>query len=423
MTPNLRSSRARYTGFTLVEIMIGLLIGVIGIVVIMQVFAVSEGFKRTATSGSDAQVNGGLALYLLQREIRIAGYGMNSLVPMGCSSIVVWNDTTGTSVNLRMVPFEINPAGIPAGDANSDVILIAYGTSDNFVGGVPGDQPSGASSNFKVSVNRDGFRAGDLVVAVQPGAGPGGTTSCVMNELTGVPGTGGNCGSPASGGSDVLNHNTGNYKNPNDNCQMVKPVHNNASGIKDPSGNTVPALSQVNGGQLFDLGALPQIKVYAIRSGNLTVCDMLNTDCTVAANYVVLVNGIVSMRAIYGQDFAGAPPAGSSLPGDGAVDRWSRAPLATTDDISRTLAAAIEITARSGLKEKPSTGTTCDTTPNAARPDRGQTQDWFQPYVALAAGSLGGAQIDLSTVSTDWQCYRYKLFQTSVPLRNMIWRP
>ena len=35
-----------------------MLIGMIGIVVMMQTFAVSEGFKRTATSGTDAQVNG-----------------------------------------------------------------------------------------------------------------------------------------------------------------------------------------------------------------------------------------------------------------------------------------------------------------------------------------------------------------------------
>jgi hypothetical protein len=66
------------------------------------------------------------------------------------------------------------------------------------------------------------------------------------------------------------------------------------------------------------------------------------------------------------------------------------------------------------LKEKPTTGTTCDATPLATRPDRGQ--DWIYQ-------SMAGANIDLSTVSADWNCYRYKLFQTSVPLRNMIWRP
>ncbi len=422
MNATLRS-RARLAGFTLVEIMIGLLIGVIGIVVIMQVFAVSEGYKRTATSGTDAQVNGSIALYLLEREIRLAGYGMNSLVNTGCTSVVVWNNSSGTSASLRMVPFEINPAGIPAGDAGSDVILVAYGTSDSFVSGVPANQPSGSSSNFKISQNREGFNNGDLVIGVQPGGGPGGATSCAMHELTGVPGTHGNCGTAPAGQSDVLNHSTGQYKNPNNDCKMTTPTWNKSGSMSDPAGNPIPALSSAGGGQLFNLGALPQIKVYAIRSGNLTSCDMLNSDCTDAANYEVMVNDIVSMRALYGKDTAGAPVAGSSLPGDGKVETWSRAALATGDDVSRTLAAAIEITSRSALKEKPSSGTTCDTTADATRPDKGDNMDWYEPYKAGSDGTIDGAQIDLTAAGTDWKCYRYKLFQTSIPLRNMIWRP
>jgi len=410
----------RQAGFTLVEVMIAMLIGVIGIVVMMQTFAVSEGFKRTTTSGTDSQINGGVALYMLEREIRLAGYGMNSMLPQGCTSVRVWNDNSGTGVDMRMVPFEINPPGIPAGDANSDVILVAYGASDNFVSGVAADQPSGAASNFKVTDNRDAFRAGDLVVAVQPGAGPGGTTSCVMHELTGVPGGGGNCGAPATGGSDVLNHNTGNYKNPNAACQMTKATYNNASGIKDSTGATVPALNRTNGGQLFNLGALPQVKVYAIRGGNLTVCNMMSQDCTNAANYQVMVNDIVSMRGVYGKDFDGNPTP-TTPAGDGVVDSWSRAALATSNQITRVLAATVQITARSAVKEKPSTGTTCNATASASRPDR--SQDWMGLSLTPNDGTLGGGQIDLTASSVDWACYRYKLFQTSVPLRNMIWRP
>jgi len=316
------------------------------------------------------------------------------------------------------VPFEINPAGVPAGDANTDVLLIAYGSSENFVSCVPADQPSNSSSNFKVSVNRDGFRAGDLVVGVQPGGGPGGGPSCVMHELTGVPGTGGNCGAPATGGSDVLNHNTGQYKNPNVDCEMTSATHNNASGIKDANGQTVPALKAAQGGQLFNLGALPQVKVYAIRGGNLTTCDMLNTDCTVMTNWAIVVSNIVSMRALYGQDLAPVSPR------DNAVDQWNRSALDTSDKVQRVLAAAVEITARNPLKEKPSSGTACDATTNAAFPDRGQTKVWYDQYTAMAtAGGLTGGAIDLSTTAGDWACYRYKLFQTTVPLRNLIWRP
>jgi len=85
------------------------------------------------------------------------------------------------------------------------------------------------------------------------------------------------------------------------------------------------------------------------------------------------------------------------------------------------MAATLELTARSSLKEKPSvgSGTACDATPVKSRPDR--SQDWIYQ-------SMAGAGIDLSSIPgmpllTDWSCYRYKLFQTSVPIRNTIWRP
>jgi type IV pilus assembly protein PilW len=411
--------RKAQAGFTLVEVMIAMLIGVIGIMVMMQTFSVSEGFKRTATSGTDAQINGAVALYMIEREIRIAGYGMNSLIPTGCTTIRVWNDGAGAGTDMRMVPFEINPAGIPAGDANSDVILISYGSSETFVTGVPADQPTGAAGNFKVSSNRDGFRAGDLVIGVQPGGGPGGTTSCVLHELTGVPGTGGNCGAPATGGSDVLNHDTGNYKNPNANCEMTPARFNNASGIKDSAGNTVPPLKSSDGGSLYNLGPLPQVRIYAVRNGNLTSCEAMTTNCADPANYTVVVNDIVSLRATYGKDFDGNPTPGTPT-GDGVVDRWSRAALTTTNQVSRVLGASVALAARSGVKEKPTTGSTCDATTNSQRPDR--TQEWFGPTQTPNDGTVAGAQMDLSGL-VDWQCYRYKLYQTSVPLRNMIWRP
>jgi type IV pilus assembly protein PilW len=307
---------------------------------------------------------------------------------------------------MRMVPFEINPAGIPAGDPGTDTVLISYGSSENFVTGVGADQPSNSSANYSVQNNRDGFKPGDLVIAVQPGGGAGGATTCLMQEITGVP-SASSCGAGGGGGSNELIHNTGKYKNPNQGCQMVDPTHNKPGGINDPStGAAMPALNSQNGGTLFDIGALPQVKVYAIRGGALTFCDMMTQDCTNTANYAPMVTGIASLRAVYGKD----------TDADGVVNNWDRAALLTAADANTVIAAAVELTAKSGLKEKSSSGATgCDTTTVASRPD--PAQDWFG--VSLAAGS----QIDLSGTAADWQCYRYKLFQTSVPLRNMIWRP
>jgi type IV pilus assembly protein PilW len=411
--------RQPHSGFTLIEVMIAMLIGIIGIVVMMQTFAVSEGFKRTATSGTDAQVNGSVALYMLEREVRTAGYGMNGYLPAAgaaptntyCNTVRVWNTAAGTGRDVRILPFEINPAGIPAGDANTDVIVVGYGTSDSVVAGVQADQLStggAATSPFNVLSSKDGFRQGDLIVSVQPGAA-GNPASCVLHELTAVPGAGGNCGG-ATGGTSV-SHDTSTYKTADKSyamCTNVTPRFNSSSGIKDSGGATVPVLNQNTGGQVFNLGN-PSLKAYAIRGGNLTSCDILQLDCTVLANYTVVVNDIVSLRAVYGKD--------TNNPQDFQVDAWNRTALPTLADAATVMAVMFEITARSGVKEKPSTGTTCDASTDPLRPDK--VQDWI-------GGGVAGAGIDLSLSGPpgdDWKCYRYKLYQTRVPIRNMTWRP
>ena len=56
-----------------------MLVGLIATVVMFQVFAVSEGQKRTTTGAGDAQQNGVSSVFLIERDARMAGYGMNYL--------------------------------------------------------------------------------------------------------------------------------------------------------------------------------------------------------------------------------------------------------------------------------------------------------------------------------------------------------
>src|ERR1700754_2255779 len=60
-------------GFSLVELMVGILISIICTVGMMAAFAAFESQKRTTTAGSDAQQNGSFAAVALEREIRTAG--------------------------------------------------------------------------------------------------------------------------------------------------------------------------------------------------------------------------------------------------------------------------------------------------------------------------------------------------------------
>lgn len=85
-------------GFSLVDVMVGMVLSMLGIIVIFQVFSVSESIKRTTTSGGDAQQSGAAALMTLERAIKGAGYGLSSNDP----------------VNVRIpVQLTINAAAVP----------------------------------------------------------------------------------------------------------------------------------------------------------------------------------------------------------------------------------------------------------------------------------------------------------------------
>lgn len=118
-------------GFSLVEIMVGMVIGSLGVIIIMQVFSVFEDQKRTSTGGSDAQSTGAIALYGLQRDLRQSGYGISTLSLLGCNLQL----PPATAVTIPLAPVTIYPGGtattlFPATDQNTDRILIIYGNTN-----------------------------------------------------------------------------------------------------------------------------------------------------------------------------------------------------------------------------------------------------------------------------------------------------
>lgn len=380
MTLSPSPSRAR--GFSIVELMVGMVIALIGILVVMQVYSLSEARKRTTTSGGDAQTNGALSLYMVERETRQAGYGFASTDVFNCN-VRAYNENRDPQefTFQSMAPVVINPANIPAGDANTDVIQITYGSAEGMGEGVEFEQQSGASANYKVK-NRSEFTVGDMVIAVQSGL------DCTIAQVTDLPASG-TCGSGGGGQTDVVIHNSGNFKDPGQNCNTVESHWNKPGGL---------GVTYTNG-KLYNLGRLPTSHVYAVRNGNLTMCDFTVRDCTDAAKvndatvWVPVVNNIVLMQAQYGRD--------TSATMDKVVDVYDKTTPTTACGYARTLAVRIALVARSAQYEK------------TALP---------APYFvtgAFAAAWPGNA-LNLAGL-TDWDHYRYKLFQTVVPLKNILW--
>ena len=116
-------------GFTLVELMVALAIGLITSLAIAQVLMFSEGYKRTATSGSDAQTNGSLALYTLQRDIQMAGYGFASdKDALGCPIHAKFNGAdVATGAGVATFPTVLAPVVIDTTDVNRNGIRANLG--------------------------------------------------------------------------------------------------------------------------------------------------------------------------------------------------------------------------------------------------------------------------------------------------------
>ncbi len=98
------NSQNRSAGFSLVELMVGVIIAILGSIVIFQVFAVSEKYKRTSVAGSDAQQSGLLGLHSIERDLRMAGYGVNDTTHMGCNVLAYNDNRTTTNFNFALQP-------------------------------------------------------------------------------------------------------------------------------------------------------------------------------------------------------------------------------------------------------------------------------------------------------------------------------
>ncbi len=335
--------RHRGTGLSLIEVMVGLVIGMISVLAVMRVFSLSEGYRRTTSGASDAQSSGTMGLYQVQRDLRQAGQGMNSMLVLGCNVTL----RAGVTINA-LAPFIINHAGIPAGDAGSDTLLIAYSGSWG--------SPEGTNVVQQPATNQYTVTTPTSFAV----------NNWVMPSLQTRP-------TPC-------------------NLAMERVVAVTSS---PPVVRVTTGLAGMSGGTLYNLGATPVVVGYAVRNGNLTACDYMTNNCSTAAGaadpliWVPIASNVVALRAQYGVD--------NSAPMDAQVDVYNQTTPTTACGWRRISAARLALVARAIQYEKASVTTTAPT--------------WAG--TATHAISLSG--------NADWQHYRYRVFETTVPARNMNW--
>lgn len=391
MAQDIRSPTRRHQlGFTLVELMVGLALGLITTLIIAQVMINADAQQRTTTQGTDAQINGASAVYLLSRDLQAAGYGLISkAADLGCPIRAVQPD--GQALNLTLAPVVI---GTDA-DGNATLRVLSSGKAAFAVparlqnqytaGGTAMTVPSslGVALNDLLIVAPDAWDANNWCALMQVNqTGSNTLTTARVPVVTGgwTPDTSAN----QQGGAGRAWMPTG-----------------------------TPAY-KVNS-TLINLGQLPDLREYRVRNNALEMRRLGNNG--VWDNWAVLAPGVVRMLALYGMD--------TTTPEDNLVDTYTSTPPTAAGDWARIKTLKLIVVTRSAQREKQAVTT--------AQPiiDLGESALQVQDATACADDpdrrcltvSLGTLPSGANATPAEWQHYRYKTFDTVVPLRNHLWRP
>jgi type IV pilus assembly protein PilW len=369
--PAVRAQR----GFTLIELMVSLLLGLVSVLVITQVLFESEGRRRTVSMGGDAQTNGAMSLYTLQRDIQMSGYGLTaSPDALGCDVKAKFGTFAAFSFTLAPVVIEDGAAGAP------DSITVLRGRTSRFSlpmtlteAHTPADQHFLVTSSF-------GAAAGNMMIAVPKKQDP--ATWCSLLTVT-----------------DDLS-------GPISQLTAASVPHLSGTGAANWNQNSIfPAGGYLKNDYLLNMESVIQ-RTYSINANNLQMTERSAVDGSQTSRE--LYPQIVTLQAMYGK---GSVDAGGNV----HVDSYDSTTPSNNAEWRRVVSIRIALVARSNQYEKD------EVTPGPPKWDVGGSVAVAGTATSTCNGSSTCIDLNVSQVGADWKHYRYKVFDTIVPLRNVLW--
>ena len=367
----------RQIGFSIIEIMVGVVIGMIAVLVIYQVFATSEGIKRNITAAGDAQQNGLLSSFMMGIELANAGNGLavaaqdlGTCTPVAPAGNTLPQVSAAFSGSLLPIPLLIFDGG---GANTPDALFIYYSVARTLIAPAPIDQTAAASSLTYSNVqSANGFKQGDLIVAIT------GSGDCGSSRITNpVP------------AADVNGYVT---------------ITHSGVPVQIPSGS-----------RLFNLGPsnLVQKVLYDVSGGNLRSTSLLDPDGVPSSTQPVnpIASNVLNIKVQYGIDTAGDGLVHHWVPGVSGTPYgdWDPATLlaAPFTTINRIKAARIAVLVRSEQHDKD------------LNPDPGFSRTVFND--CADGGTCYPVTFNIAPVVGQEYGWRYRVYETVIPLRNEVW--
>jgi type IV pilus assembly protein PilW len=380
MTP-LRSTPKQAPGFTLVELMVAVAMGLALVLALATVMVRHDSGKRTLVSSNDLSLNSAYLSFSLDRELRSAGSGFtqNWRDTFGCVLRVARG---GAQILPRAAAFPAPFAGVPQqvrlaplivhaglGADGSDVLAVATGSSG--LGETPiRVQPASTTAVDLRVTSTVGLRGNDLVVVSEDGIG------CVVQQLA----------APFTGGATQLLSFGGTYAKAEIDSVALTAFSTNNLAFVSLLGNTT--------------GNRPMLRLFGIGAGaTLFSYDLLQLDGTDTVQPVA--DGVVDMRARYGID----------TNADGRIDSWvtptaagftaaelTDGSVAARDRLMTIMAVRVGVVLRSDRIERE----------NVA------------PAALTLFADLPTAQQHSHAVTSALRTQRHRSVEFTVPLRNVM---
>jgi len=352
---NIPHDRRSLRGFSLIEIMVGIVIGMIAVLVIYQVYAAAEGIKRNTTSVGDAQQNGLLSSFMLGVELANASHGVADSMRW----LAYCNAKPTAATTLSPIPLVIT-AGASA--ATPDSFVVNYSLAQRRV--TPAEVVGTDGTSYIVQ-SPIGFAKNDLIIAIPSSAGG----DCVASKVSDDP------AAVACPASDQIG------------CVKVSPA-----------GGTAPAaflldMGPTKGGVQqrvqYDVDNVANVLRSTVlwNSNGLPVADAPNP---IAPN-------VVNMKLQYGID----------TNSDGVLDTWVSADTAPWRPADLLGGAGSALVAQLKTLKAVRIGIVV----------RGE--QWDKDALDAPWSLFGG--VYSGTFPRAGGNYRYRTYETVIPLRNEIW--
>lgn len=368
-------------GFTIVELMVALVVSLLAATGIYTIFSQSSAQQARTGETQDMWQQARIAMAMIERDVRMVGYGMDTA---GCSRTLTYDSRLDSSFQyFESYPIESETQLAPtysydptaSAGIGTQVVTVRYASDTS--NGVPvtkiTEVPANTAADLKVSTSAGMAVKDRLLLKLTSGV-------CAIVQITNINGSGSNINVVHNSGA------SGPYNPP----RAVEALGSNATPAV-----TITAADMLDA-TIYNLGQGDNTHIYSISndtdigplSNDATPTLMLTSyNATVAPTTQPIARGIVALQVRYGYD----------TNNDGNVDAydvWDTARI----DAARTV--RIAMLARSALPD---------------RSYRGPAS-----YNLLGASYVVPSSNGDGCANGDCRPYRHQLFQTEIPLRNMI---